>query len=179
MIKKRKMQIVLLCEDSQHEVFARNYLKYLGYSSKRIRPIIAPSGRGSGEQFIRKNYSKQVQTFRRKFSYGSGGLALIIVIDADNYAVQERLRQLDKELSTRRLPDEKIAIIVAKRNIETWIHYIRGSEVDEEISYRKLERESECKQDVKRLAEEICPAGLPKGAPPSLLVACEELSRIL
>jgi hypothetical protein len=96
--------------------------------------------------------------------------------------VEERLRQLASELTEKSLlgrqPDERIAIFVPRRNIETWIYYLQGEIVNEVDVYPKLERESMCKPVVAELAENRHNP-LPDSAPDSLKIACDELSRIL
>jgi hypothetical protein len=105
------------------------------------------------------------------------------VIDADTYSVEERINQFDEALENasqpERQPTDKIAIFVPKRNIETWIYFLRDEAVDEQTAYPKLSRESDCKPDVRKLVSQICPTSVPEDAPPSLHSACAELERIL
>jgi len=80
----------------------------------------------------------------------------------------------------KRQSDEKIAIFVPKRNIETWISYLQDQTqtVDEETAYPKYKKESVCKPLVEKLAVNRSQS-LPENAPSSLKVACDELLRIL
>lgn len=55
---------VILCEDRQHEVFARHFLVNCGVNPKRIRVNVAPKGTGSGEQYVRENYPSEVKEHR-------------------------------------------------------------------------------------------------------------------
>jgi hypothetical protein len=109
-------------------------------------------------------------------------IALVVFVDADINTVDYRLEQLDKELLNapleKRQPDEKIAIFVPKRNIETWIHYLKGDKVNEEEVYPKLPKESYCKNFVKKLAHNRNEP-LREDAPDSLKKACIELARII
>jgi hypothetical protein len=175
------MQIVILCEDIQQEVFARHFLLRRGFHDKKITINRNITGKGSGEQYVRTHYAQQVKDYRSKSTYLSR--CLVVVIDADKYTIQERLKQLEAALEDDGLPkrqaNEKIAIFVPKRNIETWIHYLKGKAVDEETAYPKLSRQGDCKRDIDQLVKKICPAGLPEDAPPSLHAACQELLRIL
>ena len=176
----RQTQIIILCEDRQQEVFARKYFEARGIPRRKITPIVCPSGKQAGEQYVRERYGAEVETFRRKQRENR---ALVVVIDADTQAVTNRLKQLDQQLASDnqppRLNHERIAIFIPKRNIEPWIAFARGEAVDEETLYRKLAQESDCVPDVQRLATEICPKGLPANAPDSLHRGCEELKRIL
>ena len=180
---KRTARLVILCEDSQQAVFAKNFFRHHRFDSKKMRFEIGSKGKGSGEQHVRTQYVEEVKHYRRTSSYSPVGTNLIVIIDADKHTVNSRLNQLDSALEEdgqpKRQPDEKIAIFVPKRNIETWIHYLMGESVDEAKAYPKLSRERECKPVVKKLVKTICPVGLPEDAPPSLHAACEELQRIL
>ncbi|WP_216701573.1 hypothetical protein [Gloeothece verrucosa] len=102
-------------------------------------------------------------------------------MDADTRTVEECLRQLDNALEQdgqeKRQPDEKIAIFIPKRNIETWIYYLQGNSVNEEQAYPKLTQESDCKTCVDALIEQ-CPQGLDTDAPSSLQIACREIPKI-
>lgn len=175
-MSKHKVRLVILCEDTPQEVFARHYFIHRGVNPRRIRVRKSPAAKGSAEQFVRQQYPIEVQAYRQR---AGEDIALAVVVDADTRTVAERVKQMDENLETDRQPDERIAIFTPKRNIETWIYYLKGQAVDEETVYPKLQKASECKEDVKRLALEICPAGLPDDAPPSLHAACAELKRIL
>ena len=128
----RRIQMVVLCEDKQQEVFARHFLKKRGFQGN-IRFFLCPGGSQSGEQFVRSRYPLEVKEYRKQTNYLSVGL--VVLIDADTNNIQDRLRQLDQALiedaQEIRQPHEKIAIFVPKRNIETWIHYLQGENVDE------------------------------------------------
>lgn len=177
---QRRIQIVVLCEDRQQEVFARHFLKKRGFTGN-MRYSVCPEGSQSGEQFVRSRYPMEVKAYRSKASYLSIGL--VVVIDADTKTVQERLNQLDDALRADeqeiRQPKEAIAVFVPKRNIETWIHYLQGNAVDEEGEYQKFfKNEGTCKPYVENLVTQ-CYRGLDQDAPSSLQAACGELQRIL
>ncbi|MCC5652418.1 hypothetical protein LC609_21845 [Nostoc sp. XA013] len=130
-------------------------------------------------------YAAEVKEYRRK-NYRSG--MLVVLIDADTATVKAILKELDNALIENsqelRKPDEKIAIFVPKRNIETWIHYLRTGEVVEEEAekskYPKFPKnEAICKPGVEQLANQCSQGSLDENAPPSLQAACEELQRIL
>jgi hypothetical protein len=183
---KRKIQVIILCEDRQQEVFARHFLKKKsGFEHGEIRVLPYPNGKGCGEQYVGENYPEQVKLYRSQSTYRSA--CLIVLIDADlKYSVKQRLDSLDSALEEnekypqhKRQPQEKIAIFVPKRNIETWIYYLRGETVNEETEYPKLAKAGDCKNDVDILLD-WCKsnAGLPEDAPASLQAACGELQRI-
>lgn len=67
--------------------------------------------------------------------------ALIVVLDADTGTVQDRLRQLDQALldSGKSIVDattERIARLVPKRNIETWLLCLNMKAASEDIDYK-------------------------------------------
>jgi hypothetical protein len=178
---RRRIQLLILCEDLQHEVFARRFFQRHGFQHWQLDFNTAPKGKGAGEQYVREQYRQEVKSYRSRSTHVS--IALAVVIDADTHTVAQRLNQLDSELADDNQPKrqvgEKIAVFIPKRNIETWIHYLRGQPVDETTAYPKLSRESECKPDVDKLVNEICRDEFPSDAPPSLHTACDELQRIL
>ncbi len=172
-MSKRYSQIVILCEDRQHEVFIRHFFKKrYGVTERQIRVLICPQGKGAGEQFVRREYPMQVKVLRQKHHLSK---ALVVMIDADILTVLERLNQLLP------LPDEneKVVRLVPKRNIETWIHYLNDDLplVNETDIYHKLDKESDCKQGVEKLVG-FCVNGLPVDCLPSLQIGCIELYRI-
>ncbi len=172
-------QVVVLCEDRQQEVFARHFLVNCGINRHRIRVNVAPRGRGSGEQHVRQEYPREVKEHRAR--HHRLNVALAVLIDADTKSVDDRLGQLDNELTSNsfpgRRPDERIAVFVPKRNIETWIHYLMGETVNEVDEYPKLEKEGDCKPRVAELARNRHQP-LPEDAPDSLKAACGQLARI-
>lgn len=172
-MSQRYSQIIILCEDRQHEVFIRHYLKKRHHLTERqIRVMICPQGRGAGEQYVRREYPKQVKVLRQKHHLSK---ALVTMIDADTLTVSERLNQL----SPLPIETEKIVRLVPKRNIETWIHYLNNdlSSVNETDIYPKLDKESACKPGVEKWVS-FCLIGLPADCLPSLQAAHVEWYRL-
>lgn len=172
--------VVLLCEDRQQEVFAREFLISCGIEKRRIYPDICPKGKQAGEQFVREKYPRSVSSYRKKANHITN--VLVVLTDADTLTVQARLQRLSNELQNHeisaRLPEERIGLFIPKRNIETWIHFLVAGEADEETIYPHLEKESQCKPYVERLAQNRRQP-LPETAPTSLKAACDEITRIL
>lgn len=180
-MSQRRVQLVILCEDRQQEVFARYFLKMRGFTGI-VRAKICPSGSQSGEQYVRSQYAVEVKAYRQ--NRNRVAIGLVVLIDADKRTLQERLHQLADALSEAAQPerrsDEAIAIFIPKRNIETWIHYLQGEVVNEEDSYAKFDKnEAFCKLDIEKLAEECRSHNLSENAPQSLQAACGELQRLL
>ena len=169
----RIANIIILCEDRQHEAFARRFLRRRDLTNRNIRVKMAPRGRGSAEQFVREQYPEEVQFYRsRQYRVSQ---ALIVLIDADE---RDRYRELSDALNTNSVPDrndtERVAVFAPARNIETWLAYLAGQDVDEGERYSRLPRERACQQHVDTLVQ-MCDTGrLREPAPPSLQQACNE-----
>jgi hypothetical protein len=172
----RNVNIVVLCEDRQHEAFTRRFLGQAGKSFRVQRVEVSPKGRGSGEKFVRARFAKELAYYRaRQYRVEQ---ALIVVIDADSCEVAARVGQVEDAAAEggqeRRHAGERVALFVPKRNIETWIAYLDGHAVNEDDTYPRLKRERDCQRHVERL-HEMCQGGaLRQPSPPSLDAACEE-----
>ena len=175
----RRVSIVLLCEDSQQEAFVRRFLKGTGWETREIRVEKSPGAKGSAEQWVRENFPKELVEYRRRKARAAS--ALIAVIDADTRSVQQRHNEFKEACSEKNMPfrndDDSIAIIVPKRNIETWVYYLEGNAVDEDTLYPKLQRERNCRLSVERLLKLCRTTGLIMDAPSSLTAACDEYNR--
>ena len=78
---------IILCEDRQTLEFIRHILKIQGISSRKIKSVMADSGVGSGEAFVRREYPKWLKTLR---TYNYNKTALLVCTDADRLSVEER-----------------------------------------------------------------------------------------
>jgi hypothetical protein len=175
----RRVKIVLLCEDSQQEAFVRRFLEHSGWNTREIRVEKSPKAGGSAEQFVRNRFPAELTSFRRRNQRAAS--ALITVIDADLKSVQERVNELETECNSQnvefRTYREPVAIVIPKRNIETWIHYLDREQVDETREYPKLDRPGSCSNSVSYLVSLCRTAGLPKDAPSSLIHSCLEYNK--
>lgn len=171
--------IVLLCEDSQHESFVTRFLKTMGWETRQMRVEKSPLAKGSAEQWVRKRFCKELQACRTRNA--KSRTVLITVIDGDGKMPEERIRELANECKEKDFPFRKAhdpaAIAVPCRNIETWIRYLDGEDVDEDQAYPKLEHERNCRQGVLYLSELCRTTGLPAQAPRALYMACEEYNQ--
>jgi hypothetical protein len=169
-------KIVLLCEDEQMACFARRFLKRQGFSSHDLREEIAPPGKGSGEQWVRDRFPNELRARRDKQSR-----ALFVFTDADVLTVSERISTLAKHSLKEGVlfshPEEGVFLIVPSRNIETWLAYLRGEDVDDHTKHTKYSAESDCRDQVRVLDEMCRRRQLRQPAPPSLKLACEDFRR--
>lgn len=172
------VRIVLLCEDSQTNSFVRRFLKRRNISGRDITTCDLPDGRRSGEQWVRERYPAELQAIR-----GRQGAYLIVVTDADTGTSLERRARLDDECRQNnvrvRTDADPVIIAVPRRNIETWLAYLAGMQVDETTTYPKLRRERECDEHARRLYR-MCHEDqrLTERAPPSMVESCEEYRRL-
>ncbi len=182
-MSKSRMQIVLLCEDKQQLVFARYFLEKIGFNTRKIIPLISSVAQ-SGEQFVREKYVSEVKRYRQKCNHLA--IALIVMTDADHLSFQHRLDQLNQALQENEVPEpqrqEAIAVFIPKRNIETWIKYLKGekwSEEEKKSLNKNTGNESACKPQVEDLAKQCQQGENLVNAPPSLLKACDEFNHLL
>ncbi len=177
----RGVQLVLLCEDRQHETFVRRFLEKAGWSTRRMRVQMAPPGKGSAEQFVRDRFPNELAAYRSNRNRVAQGL--IVVRDGDNQGVNARIQELSAACVAEgidpRRDDEAVAIVIPTWNIEAWFAYLGGSNVDEtNDNYRRLDRPRDCQTHVDEL-HEMCQQGtLRQPAPASLEAACAEYRRL-
>ncbi len=131
-------QVIVLLEDDHHKMLIYRYLKKHGLGHE-IRITLPTPGGGSAESWVRSRFDKEVSAYRLR--QRNVKTALIVVIDADNHSVQDRWRQLDQALKDAQEPPvdferEKIARLVPKRNVETWILCLTKQTVDEKTDYK-------------------------------------------
>lgn len=173
-MSRRQAKLILLCEDSQHEAFARRFLRQAGWHPRAIRVLKSPQGRGAGEQWVRARYPEELQQLRQRHVAAT----LLVMVDADRSTVDARLASLTEACQQTgidvRRNDDPVALFVPRRNIGTWIAYLGGEDVNERDEYPRLSRERDCAEPVRKL-KEMCDTGeLREPAPPSLVAACTE-----
>lgn len=178
----RGVRFTVLVEDRALERFVRECLYILGVHTREIRIVEYPAGRGSAKQWIDRQYPIQVQAHRRR---SSENIALIVGTDADEQPVQQRVQRLAEVLQEARLnaraPHEQIAIWVPRWNIETWLLFLSGREVDESANHKDLAREVDIKaaarEYVRRFRRYLQDPAADNHLP-SLVSAFEETKRI-
>lgn len=174
-LRENYTQVIVLCEDRQHWVFAYRFLTRNGVHGRRIRARVSPSGQGSGEQYVREQYPVEVAEQRKRAARLNS--ALIVIQDCDVTTLEGRRATLEQ--SAEREPNDRIALLFPKRNIETWIQFLTGGQAVNEVdSYPKLRgRESDCHDAADGLAAKN-EYRLSADVPPSLRAACPEIRRI-
>lgn len=142
--------------------------------------IKAPGGRGSAEQYVRRQYPMELKGLRGRH----GKVSLVVLVDGDRFGPSERLAQLDEACENagvqRKQPEESVFVFVPTWNIETWLAYLDDKQVKEDKrDYPRLTRQRDCRRHVEKLAEMCHASQLRMPAPPSLSAACEEFERLL
>jgi len=184
-------EVTILCEDIDQERFIREYLICRGLEEHKIKDYGNPKGRtvNNNNALIVEHYPALIKSHRRR-KYRN--IAVVVMIDADEDSVADKMRSLHKKLDEAagnlnkdtRLPNEKVAIFVPARNIETWFYYImEGQECNEITKYKDDNMSAEeriklAKSAAKKLAREICHQGVDRITLPSLRYACRELQRL-
>lgn len=150
----KNVQYTVLCEDKQTQCFVRCFLRAHNIPRHKINFISLPVA--CGEQYVKTNYPKELKKLRIK---NFNALALFVCIDADAHTVKERYYELktecEKQSIDNRKDNESVALFVPKRNIETWIEWLKGKKhVNEDIVYsHNTGHESECKLQAEVLAD--------------------------
>lgn len=180
--------VVVLCEDETSFNFASSLLKLTGIIQTRgqIKDVICPKGSGSGEQFVRLNLPKELQWNRRRNRIGTFTL-LIVITDADTHTLHERKQQLRAACESSVLTsadgyirdNEPAAVLIPKRNIETWLRLLDGQQVDETTQYRHGRGTQRCESQVGTLFTHCQQQTEPRNAVDSLRAACGEYHRVL
>jgi hypothetical protein len=173
----RSVQLVLLCEDTQQETFVRRFLEKAGWSTRRLRVEKAPRGRGSAAQFVRDRFPIEMSAHRSNRNRVSEGL--VVILDGDRPGVDGRLSELANaclgEGIVPRKPEDRVLILVPTWNIETWIAYLNGTNVDEgNADYPRLDHPRDCQRQVDQLHDMCQKNELRQPAPGSLVAACDE-----
>ena len=139
---QRVATIVLLVEDLHQESLLRRYLQRVGHDRRNIRVNRSQKGTGSGEQHVREQYASEIRA--QRFRVTRIQSCLIAFIDADTVQTQDRHQQFERALrdadEPRLASNEHVAVLVAKRNVETWILCLNGESVDEDTNYRHDDR---------------------------------------
>lgn len=171
---------IVLCEDLQHAAFVGRFLKLRGWHNRQIRTRPCPAGKGSGEQWVRRELPAELRAYRSRSSRAKS--CLVVVLDADQGTVDQHLRELDQACrdagETPRAGDERVLFVIPRRNIETWLAYLQGQAVDETSEYPRLPFERECRAGVAALDDMCRRQELREPAPPSLMTACDEHRRL-
>lgn len=136
MSRRRRANLVLLCEDALQETLLRRFLvKKLQFQDHQIRAVPRPVGQGAAEAFVRRSFRKEVHAYRK--TRNRLRIGLLVVIDGDQPGLERRRNWLLKDCPRRRA--EAIAVLVPTWSIETWILDLdlKRDKVKEDVSYKR------------------------------------------
>lgn len=179
----RITEIVVLCEDQNHELFTRRLLEKLGERFRRT-PRFLKTTSGSGRQFVEKQFPLEFQAYLKRKQKMQ--IALIVLIDCDTLTFDATRKQLRESLD----PDHRQAfdqtdcllLLLPKRAVETWIDFAHTElPVDEDFRKKRAHPSTDA-AGCKKLASQFYSwsrvnSTLPETIPPSLSRAIEELRR--
>jgi len=173
---------VIVCEDTQHEVFVRRFLRLSGVRNTSIRVEKSPAGLQDARQWIRRFLPGELRAFRNYNARNrSANRMLIVVSDADNGTVEERTEYLTTECDPKPGDQEKVCFVIPRWSVETWLKYLRNEGYDESERTRrgdKWAKARDCHRQVDELKRMCDDRQLRSPAPPSLQMACTEFQRI-
>lgn len=172
--------ITLLCEDQRTDIFVRRFLRHR-FDPRDIYTLPLPT-KGSGEQWVREQYPKQLRDIR-----GRQRKVLLVVTDADANTTTVRRslleRQCDTEGISRTHTRDPVIVAIPRRNIETWLWHLQSHQpVDETYDYKPRFRSLQT-ASLRGLADELfrmChrEQRLLVTAPSSLQQACLEYPKL-
>ena len=183
MSRARASQVMVVAEDRRIQRFVVHALRIIGYKPHEIRLGALPLGSGSGEKWVRERYPMQLTTFRRRAARAQ--TALVLGMDADVLTTESRLKQLEQKLRDQNIDEransESVALLVTRRNIETWILCLTGTTVNERDDYKGC---ADFDALILRAASTFVewarrrPDSMPESCLPSILAATMEIRRI-
>lgn len=182
-------RIFALVEDQRHRQFLYRFLLKRGLTAHQVVFEVAPSGRGSAEQWVRENFARQAGKCRARNKRAATGM--FVVLDADTSGVEACRNVLNESLLSAQMTRfdarrDAIARLIPKRNIETWIHFLTAPgndrDIDEEQDYKYSKTQEEWSHLVPNAAECLSTwsqdaAGAPENLIDSLRLGLQEIPR--
>ena len=175
----RTAEIIILCEDQQHQTFARLFFERMGWKKHKIRTRPISNGQGSAVQRVLNEFPVELTSLRQR----PVAAYLVVLIDGDASGASARRTELDQACGVANIPvlgpADNVLLCVPTWNIETWLAYLDGEIVDETSkNYPRLERPRQSGRHVAALAQMCRERQLRSPFPPSLDAACSEYRRL-
>lgn len=126
--------VYVLAEDQRQKQFIYRFLSAAGLNPHQMTIEVSPSGQGSGEQWVRKNFARQARKCRARNVRASTGM--FVMLDADSGSIEEHWAELDGALVAEGQPKintdtDTIARLIPKWSIETWILFLSSNGASE------------------------------------------------
>lgn len=112
---RQNREFLVLCEDQQHEAFARRFLKKTKNVTHydQIRVERAPLGRGAADHFVQENFIRWLRVLHHPKGANE---FLVVVLDGDRFGVDGHLRQLDQACKRQdeplRFSADRVSVII-------------------------------------------------------------------
>ncbi len=130
----KRLRCQLLCEDVEQERLFRPILE------RHFRRVyVEPRKARGGVSFVLQHIQRLADYIRQRHQEAVG---LLVVIDGDTAGLQKRLEEIRTAAGfTGTAWEERIAICVPSRSVETWEMWLCGRrELDERTSYKEIYR---------------------------------------
>ncbi len=137
-------------------------------------------GAGSGEQQVRRIFPRELSARRRRPRDERHWL--VVITDGDLSTPDQRRNQLEQQAAAigleRTDPEEKVAVFVPCRNIESWFQWLETAEqVDETKDYKSRFSSAKPVKYGRQLKDKCLRVAM-EDFPPSLQDACEQWKRM-
>lgn len=133
-MSNRVSNVILLCEDDEHARLLRAFLRICGHVANIRSRVASREKHGGNVGWVLDHYAEELRACRQRNARAK--TLLVVMVDADDSAVDERHRELAKRAEAAGLgklqKDEPVVVLVAKRHVETWIRVACGDSVSEE-----------------------------------------------
>lgn len=103
---------------------------------------------GGGAAWVLNEFPKELDACRRRHTRAN--TLLIVIIDADNNSVAQRLGQLQEKKEVEQ--DDPLVVLIPRRHGETWIRSALGQVVNENDDYTNPEPR---KSEIRGAADQI------------------------
>ncbi len=152
----RVSRTILLCEDELHERLVREYMKRcrLPTHPPYLVPLVASRlQRGGNVHWVLQRFPEELHACRQRQKKAE--TLLIVVIDADQFTVDERRRQLDERLRQEGYEPlrrtDPVVLLIPRRHVETWLHSLLGETLTEEENCK--DRDKPTKDAIRQAAD--------------------------
>lgn len=176
----RVSETILLCEDDPQEQLVRYYLKECRLDTREPLFRSRNASRevaGGNVHWVLREFAKELKVCRKRHKSHAKTL-LIVVVDADDFTVEERRRHLSADPPISEA--DPLVVLIPRRHIETWIHAAAGVDVDETTDYKTRGLTKSHVRAAARIIRGWAQGSPPPGAtcPQSLLASLTEWRRI-
>ena len=173
----RRVRVVVVAEDQQQEMFLRQVLRGRRLDPRDMTFLVCAKGGFAADAWVLRTHGEEARILLA-VQHAQPRRGLITVIDADELTVERRHRQLDEAAGAEpaRVSQARIAYVVPRRNIETWLIALAGRQADEVTDYKKRGAQPEdCRAQAKAFNEQCAQD---RASLPAIAIACRELDRV-